>query len=333
LSIRLINLLVDSYRKLIELRKKYTEEVLEELFPNIIFKEFVEHGRSGINTTKNEFQVEFGPSSLYDSIPECKPDLSQEFFHYTSFFSLSSILNEACIRMYNLYSLKDNTEFTATAESFGISAGIIEMYKKNTYILSMCSGMHLDQGEDLNMWRNFGDNGAGCAIGFRFKKAYESVDQFLAKINYSERDYSSFLSKNDTFERETGYSVDLKELIKLPACINKLGLYSTEKEIRLIDQDSSFVPNVYLPELIEKFGNDITPSGKIRTYKKLNLLSSSIGLDDYKVEISRIIVGRESNVSISDLERLVKVKYDYWRELKGVKLKVPKIEKSKLQGI
>lgn len=91
----------------------------------------------------------------------------EEFYHYTSFQSLFAILNTKSIQMSAISGMNDKSEMIFADELLGndtkLDSKKIEAMNRR---FIMC---FTDQRDHLNQWRLYGDNGAGVAIGFKYK--------------------------------------------------------------------------------------------------------------------------------------------------------------------
>jgi hypothetical protein len=91
----------------------------------------------------------------------------EEFYHYTSFQTLFAILNSNSIQMSAISGMNDKSEMIFPDELLGINTALdskkIEAMNRR---FIMC---FTDQRDHLNQWRLYGDNGAGVAIGFKYK--------------------------------------------------------------------------------------------------------------------------------------------------------------------
>jgi hypothetical protein len=65
-------------------------------------------------------------------------DKKLEFIHWTTVANLFSIINNAEIRLYNLWNSEDNSEFEYSAQLLSLSSEQINLIKERYFIASFC---------------------------------------------------------------------------------------------------------------------------------------------------------------------------------------------------
>lgn len=170
----------------------------------------------------------------------------RSLLHFTSLRNLYSIINEGCVRLYNLNNSTDPNEYLHVAnmlypifqffdDKFNEStfADYLAKKKEDLFIMS-CTETKEKQNPDF--WKEFGDDFKGVAIEFKIINDPEIWSSFyFAKVKYG-LDYSALTNFFCRWERlqsanlSNKYLIDLKQLI----AFHKDNSYAKENEIRIL---------------------------------------------------------------------------------------------------
>lgn len=261
-----------------KLKKDYTENVLPHIFKNISETSLTDYLVSAFD---GKFSLELDIKSILNCAPQFKPS-GKAFIHFTNLKALHSIVNEMALRMYNLNNVKDPEEFQMIAKDFGYNDLQINLFKERAFVMCVIHSIALNTSKSIDLWKHYGNEGEGCAIELEIEENQSSLIKFV-KIVYGKPDYRKFFIANKKFEERNNIQVDLKDLIKLSACIHKDNFYAFEDEVRLLHDDGA--PN---PISSFKKGNpykyDFNSKNKIVSYYKLDLYKEEIGYPHIKIK-------------------------------------------------
>lgn len=304
-----------------EENKKFVDDYLK----NVVLPVFPKQYASGVSNSGSVDNWHLNPIihlashfRYFKDSPYYYSPLSKQFIHYTSFENLFNILREKSIRMNDANFMEDNHEclvgmdklkLTKDAkDSIGLKS-LISMLSFNEYDSESENG-----GEDLQLWRQYGKNGEGCAIVFELEGDPDLWDNFiLSKVYYTEKDYhhfSAMSTAHDSFTKgkmritqsflpdSTGYMP--MDLIKMLS-FHKLNIYNGEKEIRLI---------YYVPWMDSKYKDlKITLN---RKFERCHYYPLRIKSDNYQTpesstpmfHLKKVIVGyKHPAADISKIQR------------------------------
>lgn len=320
---------MDIVQKLDKLKNEFNKSVLIHLFPMAKNKDFFQ---GGYGLSGNTFSLNFALEELYDIYPEIKPD-TNKFVHFTNIKALHSILNDISIRMYNLDNVNDPNEFKFMAKQFGYNDFQLDQKKKSIYIFSLCNSNILNSDDALTMWRLYGNEGLGCNIEFEINSdslKYSSLK--LGKIIYTELDFENFFIAAEEFKTKHNLQLDLRKLIKSPACLTKKKMYKTEQEYRLFIDDE--VEEVVSKTISEKSNQkfDFNKTGEIVSYRNFDLYSSH--KFETHIKINKIQLGFKYDEKQFQLLKVhIQKLFNGIRVKRGlVRFNVPTIELSPLKG-
>jgi len=307
-----------------DLRSIYVKEVLSILLPGIR-PEFINSSL----ISSEEIQTDVDPAALLTARHEYLPK-NDRFIHFTSLRSLHSILNERAIRLYSLDNANDPKEFAWLADQFGYRGHQLVNFRRGTGLLSMClpSVLEREDGDTLNLWRFYGNNGHGCAIELHFNDTNWSDEYLLGEVQYSKLDMSAFLEANSLFERRHKIRVDLKSIGKVPSCLHKSHLFSSEKEVRLLRLADYPPPVQYSQRARGAYYSDFNARGELVGYWKLPLFEHSLWKP--YVWITKVHIGFQYSLNqFEALEKHIQRIFRVWKNDKP-DLPVPNIEHSPL---
>ncbi len=276
-----------------QLNKDFQENVLPHLFKTETKGKFLPglYGHSG-----NSYNCSLSSKAIFDIAPDYFPN-TRSIIHFTSLPVLHSILNDIELRLYSMVTMNDSNEFSLVAKEFGYNEFQLELYKKQTYLMSFCNSDLINSNDILLMWKLYGHGGNGCLIEFEID--YNSLHyDFInfANVIYTKPDYSDFFKANEEFEVKNKLNTELKELIRIPACFHKKPIYKHEKEIRLVltEGHKELPQNTIKNSSSYKYG--FTANGNISNYYKLPLYSNNTFIP--RISIKRIQLGYNFNDTI-----------------------------------
>jgi hypothetical protein len=104
-----------------------------------------------------------------------------EFLHWTSVQNLFSIINNAELRLYNLWNSEDNSEFEYAAKLLSLAPKQINLIKERYYIASFCEKENLSSDY---LWKIYGKNYSGVAIHFEIVNNIDDAENFIISNVY-----------------------------------------------------------------------------------------------------------------------------------------------------
>jgi hypothetical protein len=162
-----------------------------------------------------------------------------QFIHYTSLRNAMSILNSGRIRLYNCFNLNDPSEIKWLLEKSPVefSPGEIETFKQEHFILSG-SIYKTEHDEDFNLWRLYGDNGAGVGIVFEVdERVHNWPTVYLQNISYSGDDHSmeyKYFKFHKDFDKQYQLFENKPDFFAILATGVKNSIWSIEREFRVV---------------------------------------------------------------------------------------------------
>ncbi len=310
------------------LKEDYQISVLPHLLPNVDTKNLgcYMHGLSG-----NEYNIALSPETLLCCAPEYKPTENQ-FIHFTSLKSLSSIISEKSIRLYSLLNSNDPNEYNYFAEFFQLKPDGINKFKKRVFLLSLCSDNILKTHNILNLWRLYGDNGLGVIIVFEIETSLIPFSKYLlANVLYKRPDSKNFIKKNREFEKRFNLKVDYSDLLHIQACLHKSKYFQAEEEVRLVYLPSH-IPSYYNSDN-DQFGFDINKWNEEVSYHKI-MLNKKKNTNTPNIRIKQVQFGfRYSTEEFDRLKNHFHLLFFRASKIDGNNVQIPKLEHSPLKNI
>jgi hypothetical protein len=198
--------------------------IVKKYYPNIISDGM---GYSGPNF-HYRFSVQFRD---YKQTPFYY-DGENKFVHWTSLSSLSSIINNNEIRLYNLDNSEDKEEFNYAGNLLSLTDDQISIIKQNYFTTSFCS---IDNLKDDFLWRKYGRNYEGVAIVFSLvDDSKDWKNFFLSKVYYDlDPTFKNFQDEIEQLRRKYNNGATFMTDIWRFAGFYKKTHFQTEKEIRL----------------------------------------------------------------------------------------------------
>ena len=140
------------------------EREVRGIFPKF---EFAYSSTFGSNDIYESGKFEFGicQSSLQET--SYVSNLGNEFIHYTTLERFFNIIHEGAIRLYDINHKNDSREFEFLPSKHGLDLDEeqIKHFKRSSHIFSMCKYTE-GEGDNIDMWEKYGDNGGGIGIVF-----------------------------------------------------------------------------------------------------------------------------------------------------------------------
>jgi hypothetical protein len=166
---------------------------------------------------------------------------SYKFIHYTSIQNLISILRDKQIRMYNLGSMDDRDEFSFAFNHTGLKENHYSGEAKNKlFVLSMCNYEVEETEQSFNIWRQYGLNGDGCGIVFKFKKTFSEnwLNFILSSVHYGENSIVEIVEcimRYYAFKKKENFEIrNFERLLYNLLPLHKRSIYKDELEVRLL---------------------------------------------------------------------------------------------------
>lgn len=189
-------------------------------------------------------------------------ELEGSFIHFTNVRSLFSILNEGFVRMYDLNNANDKRELYY-ASKFGKVD--IERFKSHYYTLSMCDKNIHNSDNCLDIWRFYGDNGAGVGIELEIKNLNKNLNSgfHLSRVLYdiNIETAEKFKEAHSDFNSNNNCEIDVSAILTHISNYYKSLLFKTENEVRLVHYNSNY------EACSEKIGFDFHKSNYVKYYK------------------------------------------------------------------
>ncbi|MEZ5055287.1 MAG: DUF2971 domain-containing protein [Chitinophagales bacterium] len=246
-------------------------------------------------TSGNEIQINYGLSPLRGD-EKFKPK-EDTFIHFTSLKVLHSILNEGCIRLYNIARMNDTKEVDFVAKKFRIDQQEINKFKENAYIMSNCCSTILNTSDELMLWRLYGNDGLGCCIEFEYTNDINIYRLHRYNVNYideNNQEIDNLINKLIEFNKKIEpYTINLKQFILNLAVFFKSKQFKSEKEQRLYIEIIKNCDN-------DKVFHDVNSKNNNTSYIEIPLSNSKNAnqLNDFnvneKIRIKRIIFGHKN---------------------------------------
>lgn len=213
----------------LDIEKLYFKEVISVLGYN--FKNY-----SSLESDMSESRsVNYGIDCIGKD-EKFKPKKST-FVHFTNLKSLTSILTEKSIRLYNVNGMNDISEINHYSEKYKVSSETIRQFKDNVFIMSSCSSDILDTEDELTLWRLYGNEGNGCCIEFEFIQESYSTNLHRYNIvyadNYDDKIDVFFDKHNEFHEKYKPFNINADKFILDLSVFHKSKHFKIEKEERL----------------------------------------------------------------------------------------------------
>lgn len=250
------------------------ENEVKGIFPKF---EFAYSSAFSVNDIYKEGIFEFAirQSSLQET--DYVSNLGNEFIHYTSLERFFNILNEGAIRLYDINHKNDpkEFEFLLNKHDVELDKDQIEHFKRSSHIFSMCK-YNEEDGDNFDMWRNYGLGGDG--IGIVFEILNNEWNYFLlGSIQYE-----------DNLENESKICALLKiaekyrSIInpkKLPLIFGSLPLFHKSEIWRSEEEVRVACTYEYEPYFLEEDGRMFSiVSSMVKFYLRDGLIGSYVSL-------------------------------------------------------
>ncbi len=251
-------------------------------------------------------------------------DGEYKFTHFTSLPNAINIIRDKKIRMYDLNGMDDKNEFYYGGEIFKNNNReyLTEEIKSNIFILSICK-YNSEKSETLTQWREFGHDGNGIAIVFRFNKNFRNhwVHFVLSEIYYQPKEiknleaaWKAYLN----FKTKYNFTVNTcNEIFYKILGFHKLPIYKNENEVRLIYNEGFSLHDVPNKKIKDIKGGKLTPYIELDIEWDKNGSNYKLPLELKKheplmkmiyphIEIEKVILGyRLSNKSKRDIGEVI----------------------------
>lgn len=307
---------------------EYPRDVLQDLLPNQKVS-----GLSSANDYLEDFELKsknnFYEGSDYFLNPEGK-----QFVHFTSFDKIKEIISTNKLRLYDLNYADDPHEIVFTMKSTGVNFNKYNIRESNKYhefksrlfSISFCA-FPLNDDDEHNMWRLYGNDGKGIGLVFSFCNDCKKWDYFnLSKIYYdkSTKIIEAFSKHKIFFENlnageeyrnkidETNLLLNILQLF----AFHKHSIYSSENEFRLLYRfNRHFLQRKSLRKIFT-----INKRNKLSSYIELSLSNKKNeepDLDNIKetipfIKIEKLFLGyRYSDKEKEEIEKVIREVYAY----------------------
>ncbi|RXK58108.1 DUF2971 domain-containing protein [Lacibacter luteus] len=155
-----------------------------------------------------------------------------KFVHWTSLNSLSSIVNNSEVRLYNLINSEDKEEFSYAGKLLSLSEPQISTIKDSYFTASFCSYENLNS---KYLWKKYGKDYSGVAIVFSLIDNRDKWENFfLSKVYYKlDAKFENFQREIDDLKRKyNGHPTFMSDIWRFAGFFKK-EQYEDEKEVRL----------------------------------------------------------------------------------------------------
>ncbi|OFX46072.1 MAG: hypothetical protein A2046_04235 [Bacteroidetes bacterium GWA2_30_7] len=264
------------------------------------------------------------------------------FVHFTNLYSFQNILNQKTIRLTNLHSHNDNQEL-------GYSFGFIDhkyincnFSKTHMFSLSMCKrDLMTDEkliNDEFNLWRLYGDNGNGVAIGFKIMNNPKKWSKYhLSEVYYEIDKLKQLKELYDKIiyflKDEKNVIVDIGKLLSF----NKSALFMSEKEVKILYDETDYyslgkkdfydLRSEYYNSYNFKFDISKLLNGNFHErFIELPIFSNNEDDSVPSIKIDKIYLGYKYNISkidyfaLSKFEYQIKQKFGYTPEIVNSRL-------------
>lgn len=174
------------------------ENMVKRFFPNWRISNSEIYDGSAANPHGS---LDFSLSSTLTENSVYSKNLGKEYIHFTSLEALCNIINEGCIRLYNLNKKNDIEEFSHLIKKYNlkIDEDEINLFKRSFHLLSMCR-YDGDISENSTLWNIYGTSGKGVGLVFeltnidwkyfvignvQYHNSFEAEENICSIINYS----------------------------------------------------------------------------------------------------------------------------------------------------
>lgn len=234
---------------------------------------------------------------------------NSDIYRYTSLDTLISMFNKGTYRMNGIVGMNDKSEIDYFDKESEIKNSWYSAQEINDTYLSSCCSI----GDDLTMWRLYGDDGKGVCLVFEILPPEKRLKGFvLAPINYAEERGKHTAIK--MFRKLSDAKMRFRELYKWKHFFKPYE-YNIEDEIRLIFFDN------------RKYNNGVINRDWVKTWNHsiINpIIDFKLNSPGFPLQLKRIVLGpkmQELDTNKSQLE--------YYISQKGYSIDV---EKSKIDN-
>jgi hypothetical protein len=299
-------------------------------FAEIIHKYFPSLQIDGYGNAGPNFHATFSDHNKFFIGSEYSYAGKFEFVHFTKLEFLFSILNYRSIRLYNLHSSADSTEYEYGAKLLEMEDYDINYRKSYLFTFSFCSQTEI---ENNKMWEIYGSEYKGVGIVFEIiNDPTDWINFHIAEVKYKPpEEFENYKRELKEFKTKNGIDAfcDLSKIISF----YKIPKLNEEKEIRLV----TYNPYTDYEEKLKYVKNEFRfdeHRNRVTSYIELPLWvdnesyflqSNNKDLDrkqylpdDYfnshpKIKIKKIVFGKNTNLTWDDFS-------NFQQELKGIVL-------------
>lgn len=154
-----------------------------------------------------------------------------DFVHFTSIEFMYSILNNRCMRLYNLANMDDKFEMRyALNELCYPEYAKFKKDKEEIFCFSMCPFLDIDSDEikEHLLWKLYGANGNGVMLRFQFKNDFKSWYQYhISRVFYDTKNMSAVKELHQSSANNIFLDPKVSAFFKSP-------IYNFENEVRLV---------------------------------------------------------------------------------------------------
>jgi len=262
---------------------------------------------SEISEQKTTFMDDFGLDFLNLLVSPGIQDI--RYYHYTNFYSLTSILLSGKIRLSCIVGINDSSEITFTDEMLGlrdpernVNQSRID-YANDRFLLSLSR-----KPDDLNQWRLYGEDGKGVSLEFCARELSDEYKYPKGPFLFGNVIYDSSILKvlKESFrkiERSFGRKFTLDH-IYLWRNFFKDGCYEPEAEFRIVFFNSK---NKFTNEEI---GWSVNRIGIFNSFVEFNIFGGHPMI--FPFHIKRIIIGPKMSECKTNAMQL-----EYYRKNRG----------------
>jgi hypothetical protein len=263
-----------------------------------------------IKEVKNEKNTFYLSADFEDLIFQNIFEYTQHevFYHYTSFQSLFAILNSNSIQMSAISGMNDKSEMIFPDELLGndtkLNSKKIEAMNRR---FIMC---FTDQRDHLNQWRLYGDNGAGVALGFKYKtpKTFKHYLVF-GKVFYGHMLNLLMSCLIADIKKKLGCKFSFRRIYLWKNFV-KMEDYKEESETRLLQFNRERTPKFKSKQSNFK----VNSYGILTPYVTFKLNDENLPL-----ELTEVILGPKCSEGNLNLEQL-----NYFKNKKKLKFNISK---------
>ena len=297
---------------------EYPKDVLQGILPN---QEV--NGLSSGNDCLDDFELN-SKNKYYECSDYFLNPKEKQFIHFTSLDKTKEIISNNKLRLYDLNYADDPHEIVFTIENSGIDLCKYDSLKSNNYYnlksklfsISFCE-FPLNDDNEHNMWRLYGNDGKGIGLVFSFHNDCTKWDYYnLSKIYYDKSNKISVaFSKHKIFFQNLSSATEYNNRIDETNLVYKIlqlfafhkhSIYSNENEFRLLHRLNRYSS--------QRKVFTINKRNRLSSYIELNLYSNKkegSDLDNSKetlplIKLDKLILGfRYSHKEKEEIEKVI----------------------------